>query len=280
MKITDATEEEVFKESNGGNGHMNAYWVVYVNNDIANEIAQSSLHTYKTGEGQASEANSNHPYGQRLSGQLNLLIEDDNIKFREEIIDWQATQAVKQIQKRFDEKYADYSSGMESLDKMPNQGLANLAAHLHLQKEDNILKKLLLDQCFREVKEISLLMLEEAKDEPIIKKLNLMIIGKSSKYPKESVFLNQGEKIKLKRFTEEYVEQKKDAFITNEILISLISQNLTDAIAIIEFTFNRVGFAVNTNSFRKIPRDALRVCILSMTTKINEMLVNNNEDTE
>ena len=51
MKITDATEEEVFKESNGGNGHMNAYWVVYVNDDIAQEIAETTLHTYKTSEG-------------------------------------------------------------------------------------------------------------------------------------------------------------------------------------------------------------------------------------
>jgi hypothetical protein len=55
---------------------------------------------------------------------------------------------------------------------------------------------------------------------------------------------------------------------------------LTNAIAVIEYTYKRVGFPVQTNNFRKIPRDALRVCILSMTTKINEMLVNNNEDKE
>jgi hypothetical protein len=94
MKITDATEEEVFKESNGGHAHMNAYWVVYVNDEIANEIAQTTLHTYKTSEGQGFD-NQNHPYGSRLSGQLNLLIDDDNLKFKEEISEWQATQLVK-----------------------------------------------------------------------------------------------------------------------------------------------------------------------------------------
>jgi hypothetical protein len=49
------------------------------------------------------------------------------------------------VQKRYDEKFADYSSGMESLEKMPNLGLANLAVHLHLNKEENIIKKMLLD---------------------------------------------------------------------------------------------------------------------------------------
>jgi hypothetical protein len=37
-----------------------------------------------------------------------MLIEDDNLKFREEILEWQATQLVKQVQKKYDEKYADY----------------------------------------------------------------------------------------------------------------------------------------------------------------------------
>ncbi len=48
MRVTDATEEDVFKESNGGHGHMNAYWVVYVNNEIAKEMEEASLNTFQT----------------------------------------------------------------------------------------------------------------------------------------------------------------------------------------------------------------------------------------
>jgi hypothetical protein len=162
---------------------------------------------------------------------------------------------------------------------MHHQALANFAAFLHTLKEYELLKKLLLDQCFTEAREgVSVFMLD--KDDPVIKKINTMIIGKSSKYPKESVFLNQGEQLKLQRLSAEYYTQKLDAFITNEILSSLNCQNLTDAIAVIEYTYNRVGFAHLANVYRKIPRDALRVCILSMTTKINEMLVANSEDRE
>lgn len=31
IRVTEQTEEDVFKEANGGFGHMTAYWLVYVN---------------------------------------------------------------------------------------------------------------------------------------------------------------------------------------------------------------------------------------------------------
>lgn len=35
IRITDITEEEVFKEANGGFGQMTAYWLVYINDEMA-----------------------------------------------------------------------------------------------------------------------------------------------------------------------------------------------------------------------------------------------------
>ena len=34
IRVTEATEEDVFRESNGGHGWMTAYWVVYINQDL------------------------------------------------------------------------------------------------------------------------------------------------------------------------------------------------------------------------------------------------------
>ena len=34
IRVTDATEEEVFKESNAGYSYMTAYWVVYINDEL------------------------------------------------------------------------------------------------------------------------------------------------------------------------------------------------------------------------------------------------------
>jgi hypothetical protein len=56
---------------------------------------------------------------------------------------------------------------------------------------------------------------------------------------------------------------------------------LVEAIAIIEFNYLRRGGFPNiqdNSNYRKIPRDALRVGILCMTSRINEMLVKKNED--
>lgn len=44
---------------------------------------------------------------------------------------------------------------------------------------------MLLDLCFKELKEVGLFMLEE--NEPIVKKIKDNIIGKSSKYPKDKI---------------------------------------------------------------------------------------------
>lgn len=35
IRVTDISEDDVFKEANGGYGHMTAYWLVYVNGEIA-----------------------------------------------------------------------------------------------------------------------------------------------------------------------------------------------------------------------------------------------------
>jgi len=86
-------EEEVFRESNGGHGNMNAYWVVYVNEETAAEMQNVNLNTYRPSETPILEKA--HPYIARLSGPLNMLVDDENLKFKEEITDWQSTQLVK-----------------------------------------------------------------------------------------------------------------------------------------------------------------------------------------
>lgn len=35
IRVTDATEEDVFKESNGGYSFMTAFWVTYINDELA-----------------------------------------------------------------------------------------------------------------------------------------------------------------------------------------------------------------------------------------------------
>lgn len=46
IRVGEVTEEVVFKESNGGHQWMTGYWVVYVNDEIANQSAGHNLSVY------------------------------------------------------------------------------------------------------------------------------------------------------------------------------------------------------------------------------------------
>jgi len=80
------TEEEVFKESNGGHGHQTAYWVVYVNEELANENTQHNLFSYNPNDGQ--NIDQNHVYAGIIPGPINLQVTEDNVKLQQEILEY------------------------------------------------------------------------------------------------------------------------------------------------------------------------------------------------
>jgi hypothetical protein len=69
-----------------------------------------------------------------------------------------------------------------------------------------------------------------------------------------------------------------DANITAEILYQLKQMNVLESLALVKYNYNRVGFAPSTNTYRKVPRDTLRVCMLYLTSEINKYLVRNERD--
>ena len=69
--------------------------------------------------------------------------------------------------------------------------MANIITYLHKVSEPNILRKVLLDICFKEVVGVSLFSLDA--NEPIIKKIKEKIINQSPKYPKDGPHFDQGE---------------------------------------------------------------------------------------
>jgi hypothetical protein len=44
------TEEDVFKESEGGSSWMTAYWLVYVTETIANDLEKTNINMYQIPE--------------------------------------------------------------------------------------------------------------------------------------------------------------------------------------------------------------------------------------
>lgn len=81
-----------------------------------------------------------------------MLVEEDNMKLKNEIVEWQTNQTLTQIQKKYDEKYAELQQ-LEQNNIKGNQSIvyANIVTYLQSHKEDAIMKKVMLDICFQEV---------------------------------------------------------------------------------------------------------------------------------
>ncbi len=77
--------------------------------------------------------------------------------------------------------------------------LANYPMYLCSMKEDNIMKKILLDICYREqTKQSDQHLYNLPKEHPLVKKITDTLKG--SKYPSDGPLLNQGEIVKNNRF--------------------------------------------------------------------------------
>jgi ubiquitin carboxyl-terminal hydrolase 25/28 len=50
IKISEVTEEEVFAQCVGGHGNMTAYWLVYVNEEVRDQLATTNVFTFDASE--------------------------------------------------------------------------------------------------------------------------------------------------------------------------------------------------------------------------------------
>ena len=78
-----------------------------------------------------------------------------------------------------------------------------------------------------------------------------------------------------------------DIGYTNEILAKLNEDDLVSAMVLIKLNANRIGRSLKDiaqtekdNQYRKVPRDACRVCILALCSKFNRLLSEGNENPE
>jgi len=147
-------------------------------------------------------------------------------------------------------------------------------------KEENILKKVLLDICFREVQGgVSIEHID--KNDFLIKKIENMIINQSPKYPKDGPHLFVAEKTKLDYLLRTFEKNRRDLNIVNEQLRYLLEKQLINAMQVARLGYLKFnGFNINENNYRKISRDASRVGILVFSTFINKQLIDSTVDNE
>jgi hypothetical protein len=69
------SEEDVFKEAEGGNSWMTAYWLVYVQESIAKDLDKTNINLYSLPESPTYEQDfENHCYALKIPANVNLII--------------------------------------------------------------------------------------------------------------------------------------------------------------------------------------------------------------
>ena len=152
---------------------------------------------------------------------------------------------------------------------------ANIITFLHFKNEPNILRKVLLDICFKEVNNVSYFLLE--RDDPTIKKIREKIVGQSPKNPKDGPHFDSGEEAKFKLLSQEFIDDKTDLKFTNYALQKLEETKVIDALKVVKANYKRVGGfdmkILTTKNFRRVSKDALRVGILAQCSLINKAIM-------
>ncbi len=73
IRVADETDEEVFKESNGGHSFMTAYWIVYISDDLHREFKNVDLYSYIPVEKRMDGVLANEAlYASMIPGMVNI----------------------------------------------------------------------------------------------------------------------------------------------------------------------------------------------------------------
>lgn len=88
IRVTDYTEEDVFKEAEGGHSWSTAYWLVYVHDSISEVLKANDINNYVVPENPHALGDfSNHFYGRKVPVEVNKIVENENKSLAKEIDD-------------------------------------------------------------------------------------------------------------------------------------------------------------------------------------------------
>lgn len=98
IRVTEVSEEDVFKASEGGNSWETAYWLVYVESSIASELDKNDINMYNVPANPFALGDfKNHFYGSKVPAQVNQVVEKENQALAKEIDDRRNSKLISEI---------------------------------------------------------------------------------------------------------------------------------------------------------------------------------------
>lgn len=146
ISVIEVDRQRVFEESKGGMGTINAYCLVYVNDEIHKTCAQKDLHNYSL---QSWEAKETDIYNQMIPPNIADKIYQDNDSLVLTIREAECMEMVKEIGSLYDKRYAQIKAFLD--EHKPNLKYSSpITQFFEIQKghklsNENIAKWFLLD---------------------------------------------------------------------------------------------------------------------------------------
>ena len=152
IRVTDVTEEEVFKSSEGGDSWQTAYWLVYVEGTIASELDKTNINCYQELADPFVLGNyKHHAYGSRVPAEVNTQIEKENQALAKEIDDQKNSKIVNELRALYGQRYNEMKSEFSGPAARNSLGLKCYAAYQWYRNEHDVLKRLLLAEAYHDV---------------------------------------------------------------------------------------------------------------------------------
>ena len=150
IRVTEYSEEDVFKEAEGGHSWMTAYWLVYVQESIAKELETTNINQYKVPENPYVLGDfTGHCYGKKVPGDVNLVVQTENSALAKEIDDQKNQRIISDIKDMYNKMYGCYKEEFSPKDQGAHSSLKCLAAYLWDKNEKDILKKFVLAEAYK-----------------------------------------------------------------------------------------------------------------------------------
>ncbi|CAG9327992.1 unnamed protein product [Blepharisma stoltei] len=266
ISVTEISEDEVMSISLGGDGSSSAYSLVYVDSKLKPEPKDTLYCSYSI----LSDYPGNDDYYTYLSAEMLNEIKAHNFAEWEQLNEFGANSALKEIQNLYtsrytmcDTQYLSYESLKDKTAGNIMHELINFSVFLRIKGELMLCKWYILDTCVQEYYPDKGSLINYNKNDPIYLKLCQFFINSYNQAPK-FIDLSPNNLKSFEKFKKEYKNVMKEAYITLYILNYLNLGYFMDALK--SFVYQAQYPSAERSYYTDVMRDSQKVIILRMAT--------------
>ena len=263
INVRDVSEEEVMEEALGGKHYSSAYCLMYLDTRLVEMVGQGRKlrsHNLASHLDQLPDV-----YSSFIPPALRAEVDEDNIKQKQEIVEWKASTISRFIHDAYQTRHTQVTTQWQSFRSKSTESikheLINFAIYMRIKGEEVISDWFILDTCMREFDEERRSIKDLEATDPLYKKILALSFKPRLKLFNEE-FMRMGNA--LKDFESNY----KCASIGEFIMRKMNEFNYLEAFFGISSLLSQ-SFP-EKSEYQTHPKDLVRVLSLHLTSMVNK----------